>query len=425
MKSKIKEVVLENGLRIFLEHLPYYEKCAVRIGIKAGSRDEPEDKSGIFHLIEHMFFKSNKFRSMKKIHIDLERRGTDRHAGTDDSTTEFCAQCLPRSLPDIIEIIFGAISNFEFDDDEVEKAKKQSLTELKDDLDQPSIFQFDKVFIPAIFGKTVLSNPMIGSPEKIAQLSKHDIVDFKRKFYQPKNMAMVVSGRFNETKLLNKLESGFGGLTGEFYNIHQPIAKIDNRRHWMIKRKEGIKQVYLTIGLPILDFYKMNNETVAALYLWCALMCGGSSTRLSYRLCEEEGDVYHISADLENWGGAGEAHIMIEGFSPSKFSKILDIIFEEIRSVSLKSIKKGELEIAKEIFLSNYLDRLQDLNFCTEEILKSAFGFSSYDFRSITKEVKKMNSRKFHRIIRKHLPYSRRKWTVSVLAPPNVKLEKI
>ncbi len=426
MKSTIKEIVLKNGLRVFLEHLPYAEKCAIRVGINVGYRDEPPQIFGVTHILEHFFFKSSEFREMLEIFADLEINGIKPHGGTEDSTTEFWVTCLPKFLPEVIEIFFEVIGSFDYDEEEFEKEKNGVVTEIRNEEDKPDVSQVDKVLVPATFGNTVLNRQICGTPESVGKITKDDMINFKKQYYQPINIVIIVSGNFSERKTIKTIENTFGKLEGNFKNTREPIVKILGRKRWTVKRKEGINQVYLTVGAPILKFNQLTDEEIAVLYLWCALLCGGRSTRLTYRLCHKEVDTYeNVSADLNNWGEVGLAYVGVEGFDPARFSKMLKAIFEEIRSLNSKLVRKRDMEIAKALFLSDYKDELWNLDFRTEEILKFVFGYVAYDFQNIVKVIEKLNSRRFKNIINRLISPSRSKWTVSVLAPPNIKLEKI
>src|SRR4030043_1215001 len=55
--SEIKEYKLKNDLKILIVEEHKAPIATFQVWYKVGSRDEPEGKSGISHLLEHMMFK--------------------------------------------------------------------------------------------------------------------------------------------------------------------------------------------------------------------------------------------------------------------------------------------------------------------------------------------------------------------------------
>ena len=52
-----RKTVLDNGIRVVTESLPYFPTVSFGVWWKTGSRDENEENNGISHFIEHMLFK--------------------------------------------------------------------------------------------------------------------------------------------------------------------------------------------------------------------------------------------------------------------------------------------------------------------------------------------------------------------------------
>ena len=61
-----KNKLLENGLTIIGEEIPYVKSISLGVWINAGSRIENEEISGVSHFIEHMLFKGLKIEHLKK-----------------------------------------------------------------------------------------------------------------------------------------------------------------------------------------------------------------------------------------------------------------------------------------------------------------------------------------------------------------------
>ncbi|TAL22821.1 MAG: insulinase family protein, partial [Nitrospirae bacterium] len=62
-----KKAHLENGIPVVMEQIKNVRSVALGIWIKVGSRNEPAEKNGISHFLEHMFFKGTQKRSAKDI----------------------------------------------------------------------------------------------------------------------------------------------------------------------------------------------------------------------------------------------------------------------------------------------------------------------------------------------------------------------
>ena len=62
-----KKHVLENGLTIIGEEIPYVKSISLGGWINAGSRIEDEEISGVSHFIEHMLFKGTTNRTSKEL----------------------------------------------------------------------------------------------------------------------------------------------------------------------------------------------------------------------------------------------------------------------------------------------------------------------------------------------------------------------
>jgi predicted Zn-dependent peptidase len=56
---KTELYTLENGLKIYISRNPNEPKIVTRVAVKAGSKYDPKDTTGLAHYLEHMLFKGN------------------------------------------------------------------------------------------------------------------------------------------------------------------------------------------------------------------------------------------------------------------------------------------------------------------------------------------------------------------------------
>ncbi|MFA5033649.1 MAG: pitrilysin family protein [bacterium] len=71
LNDKVKEFTLDNGWRVIYMQRPYSPTIAIRLLFLSGSTDEPANKTGLAHLIEHMMFKGTKTFGTKDYNKEL------------------------------------------------------------------------------------------------------------------------------------------------------------------------------------------------------------------------------------------------------------------------------------------------------------------------------------------------------------------
>ena len=60
LEKRVVEHTLDNGMKLLLMRRPQSPTAALHIWVKAGSVDEPIDRTGIAHMLEHMLFKGTR-----------------------------------------------------------------------------------------------------------------------------------------------------------------------------------------------------------------------------------------------------------------------------------------------------------------------------------------------------------------------------
>jgi len=111
---------LANGIRILFKHSPstITHCCFV---VNAGSRDEPGQKEGLAHFIEHLVFKETEKRSTSQILNRLELVGADLNAYTTKEYTCIHASLLKQHLERTIDLFEDILFHSTFPEDEMEK----------------------------------------------------------------------------------------------------------------------------------------------------------------------------------------------------------------------------------------------------------------------------------------------------------------
>ena len=119
-----KKEILQDGIRLLTERIPYVRSISLGIWFLTGSRDERRNEGGISHLIEHMVFKGTTHRTTEEIVSSLESLGGHLDAFTTKEFTCYSARILDEHLPVAVDVLGDILQNSLLDPLELEKEKK-------------------------------------------------------------------------------------------------------------------------------------------------------------------------------------------------------------------------------------------------------------------------------------------------------------
>ena len=97
--------VLDNGIRVVMEEIPFVKSASLGIWVEVGSRDEADAEAGLSHFIEHMFFKGTARRSARQIAQEMDGLGGELNAFTSREVTAFYAKVVDEHLPRAVDLL--------------------------------------------------------------------------------------------------------------------------------------------------------------------------------------------------------------------------------------------------------------------------------------------------------------------------------
>ena len=425
----IKKMVLENGIVVFLEELLERRKVVFSVGIGVGSRDETGELQGenslltaidshklhgISHFVEHIQFHSNRFRTADEITENAEYGGAKIGAGTDFDSTAFYVKGYPRYLSQNIRIIYEAITNFDYKDEEIERERQEILTELRKYIDSPGVHYLDNLFVPALLRKTWAERPVPGIPKTIKNITKEELIAFKKKFYAPENMAIFVCGKFDAECITKAIEKTFGRLKPRSFKPKTKIIDLKNRRKEIFRKRSGLELAYMAMGYKVFGF---NHSDALKLMILASVLSAGMSSRLYKKLRGELGIGYdELDGVYDDYGGIGAFYITVGGFDPGRFKKTKSFVLKELEDLKTNLVSKEEFIKAKNMFLSENDDELDDLEKRSQLLSDFYFRKSIFDPRNFKKHISKISREALRRTAQK---YFSDKYTLTVLAPKN------
>ncbi len=249
-----KYFVLENGLRVFLLEKRNVSLVNVVAAVGLGSKDETPETSGIVHVLEHyILFRGTEARTGSDVGRDIRRNGAyfNAHTGHDLAFFEISvpAKSADFALSNQREILF----RLKVEQGELDKEKEVILEEFRQLEDDPFRYATTLAY-QNLFPGHPYSNPLVGKPEVIKNLSADAFSEFYKRYFVPPNCALAVVGDFKIVEMEEKVRTVFGGIEGEIAprpNI-EPAAQPE--RNTDLDVEMDVQKAYLVVAVQGPDF---------------------------------------------------------------------------------------------------------------------------------------------------------------------------
>ena len=335
---------LPNGIRVMYKHASSaITHCCFLVN--AGSRDEPEQKEGLAHFIEHLLFKETERRSTSQILNRLELVGADLNAYTTKEYTCIHASLLNPHLERTIDLFEDILFHSTFPEDELEKERGVILDEIASYLDQPEEAIQDD-FEDMLFKGHAIGKNILGTPESVAKLSVADMRHFMAANYNTSEMIFAVYGDYELKKVVKLADKYLGGIAPNYTKKHRLKPTVNAAER--IVMAKPISQTHCVMGTQA---YSSSHTDKYGLLLLNNILGGmGMSNRLNMEIREKHGIAYTIESNYTSLTDTGMFSIYF-GTDAEKTDKAMRLVNKELKK--LRDNKLGTLQMhqAKQKFI--------------------------------------------------------------------------
>lgn len=293
--GRVSQHRLGNGLRVCIVEAAHLHGAAVALYVRAGSRYEGATSNGLSHFVEHMLFRGcahypNSFALNRAIE---ERCGMlIGETGRDYSLYQVTLQ--PRDLAGALDILGDLFLSPCFSDLELERAIV--LEEILDDFDERGRrINTDDLTREVLWSGHPLGFPITGPERNIRRFSRSDVIRHFRRLYGARNMVLCVAGPVRRAAALAQIKRAFGRLpAGRRLQPLPPPARVNGPRFRTVATDSAQAEIQIL-------FHALHDRDPgsAALVALLRVLDDGMSTRLHYRVCDQKGLAYHVSAALD------------------------------------------------------------------------------------------------------------------------------
>lgn len=209
----MRRASLPNGLRICAVEMPGVKHVSVRLIVGAGSRDDPRDKAGISHFVEHLLFRGTErhpHESAFRAHVASLGAALNAHTSKESTALEIDVSA--RHLRSALRLLAEMLLTPTFNGLEVERRiVLEEMAQVYDENDG-SIWTMDELGESKLWPYNMLGVPVIGEPLTVLGITLADVKQYLAHHYRAGGMVLSIAGAFELDAIMKDIEVLFGGL---------------------------------------------------------------------------------------------------------------------------------------------------------------------------------------------------------------------
>jgi zinc protease len=248
----VTEYRLENGARVLLFPEMSRPTITVNMTVLVGSRHEGYGEAGMAHLLEHLVFKGTPtFEDVPKA---LRDHGASFNGTTNQDRTNYF-ETLPatdENLDFAIHLEADRLVNSFIAREDLMSEFSVVRNEFERGENSPEGVLFDRVLSAAYdwhnYGQTT-----IGNRSDIERVPIHNLQAFYRRYYQPDNVVLIVTGKFDEARALEIVEQRLGSIPRPERRLDATYTEEpaqDGERQVILRRVGGLGSVIAAYHMP-------------------------------------------------------------------------------------------------------------------------------------------------------------------------------
>ncbi len=341
----VTEKVLTNGLRVLLKEEHKAPIVTFQIWYKVGSRNERLGKTGLSHLLEHMMFKGSTKYGPKQFSQTVQRNGGNDNAFTSRDYTAYFETFAADRIGISLDLESDRMQNLLVDpkeflsEREVVKEERRMRTD-----DDPSSTMVEQMMAAAFIAHPY-HWPVIGWMADINNITRDDLYDHYRTYYEPNNATIVVVGDFETKKLMAQIEKYFGAIPRgpNVASVGALEPKQLGERRIIVKKEAELPAIFIGYHTP-----NLKHPDSSALEVLQSVLSSGKSSRLYRSLVYEQQIALYAGGDYDNVATDPNLFYVYAGVMPGKNTEDVEkALYAEIEKLKTAPVTDEELQKSK------------------------------------------------------------------------------
>lgn len=362
--ATLQSTTLSNGLKVIIKEDHRAPLVMVQVWYAIGGADEPKEKLGISHLLEHMMFKGTirvPDNELKRLNATY---GGSLNAITNPNYTYYY-QLFPKDYLGLaLELEADRMSGLYLKQRDFMTEIQVVMEERRQRIDDnPQALAFEK-FRYIAYPNSNYQQPVIGHMTNLKTIDLKDLQTWYDRWYAPNNATLVIVGDINSQQTLTQVQRYFGDISAKTLLPRQPLQQPTHigHRHIDIDSNTQVANLYMAWNVPSLVTTPDVTEAYA-LSLLQNILYGQISSRLNRILMREQKTLaaVNVSYDMIQ---RGDTLFTITAIPQQKVSlkQAQQAIRSVITDLQKNPLSTDELEGVRTTVLANAIYNEDTLN---------------------------------------------------------------
>jgi zinc protease len=350
---------LENGVVTIVQETAFSPAVTISVAIRAGTLREPASHPGLAAFLGRVIDRGTRRLSAEAIAGALDDRGVVLRASTNRHVLTISCTCLSEDFGDILSLVAGIIREPAFPQDEIDKRRAETITSIRQDLDNPGVRAADALQALLYGADHPYGRAAKGSVESVERFTRDDLISLYEGTFAPSSTSVVIVGDLRTEAALEQVTQAFGGWDREAHAdaVVPPIAAMAGRREVRIdmpeKSQSDIAYGFVTINRldPAYYAYWVMNNILGQFGL------GG---RLAENIRERQGMAYYAFSGFDPSVGPGPL-VIRAGVDPRNVDRAIAAIDAEVTALGADGPTERERTETRQ-YLIGSIPRLLETN---------------------------------------------------------------
>jgi zinc protease len=209
-----QRLTLANGLELVIVEKHEVPTVACAVYFPGGAVFDPEDRAGLVSFTGRLLVEGTKNRTSTQISEESEFIAARPNVGADRENQLVTVEALTKHWPKALDIMADVLLNPTFPENEVERVRRERLTDLRRIKDDPNAIA-ERVEVGLLFGRrTPHGHPIGGWEESVAAMALPELIETHGRAYLGNKPTFVIVGDIKAEEAARQLGSAFSGWTG-------------------------------------------------------------------------------------------------------------------------------------------------------------------------------------------------------------------